>query len=271
MLVKDEAAMLPRTLPAVIPLIDHWTIVDTGSTDGTQEMVEKLLSDIPGVLHEREWVNFGHNRSELLALAKGSADWLLTLDADMEIEFHPGLPVWLGQDLSPHTDAWWVQIKDSGDQWWLPWLVRGHLDWWYEGVSHAGLCPYRGRRKLIGLTCHHLREGGRGRTRFEDDLELLREGCEAGEPRAVFYTAQTLRFLGRWQEAVALYDLRASMEGTFEEEAWYAQYQAAKIRSDVDGLLEAYKRRPWRHEPLKAAAAIVRRVGVGDDLLFIEP
>lgn len=40
------------------PIIDHWTIADTGSTVGTQDLVRELLGDIPGDLHERPWRDF---------------------------------------------------------------------------------------------------------------------------------------------------------------------------------------------------------------------
>ena len=39
MIVKNEAAVIARCLASVRPLIDSWAIVDTGSSDGTQEIV----------------------------------------------------------------------------------------------------------------------------------------------------------------------------------------------------------------------------------------
>lgn len=33
MIVKDEAPVIERCLTAILPLIDVWCIVDTGSTD----------------------------------------------------------------------------------------------------------------------------------------------------------------------------------------------------------------------------------------------
>ena len=68
MIVKDEAAVIARCLASVRPLIDYWIIVDTGSADGTPDIVRKVLHDIPGELHQRPWVDFAHNRSEALDL-----------------------------------------------------------------------------------------------------------------------------------------------------------------------------------------------------------
>jgi glycosyltransferase involved in cell wall biosynthesis len=70
MIVKDEAPVIGRCLDAALPFIDHWVIVDTGSTDGTQDLVRRHLASVPGTLAERPWRNFAHNRNEALALAR---------------------------------------------------------------------------------------------------------------------------------------------------------------------------------------------------------
>src|SRR6187551_1453910 len=90
MIVKNEARVLKRCLDSVRPFVHHWIIVDTGSTDGTQELIRKELSGVPGELFERPWENFGHNRSEALALARGKADYILIMDADEVLEVPAG-------------------------------------------------------------------------------------------------------------------------------------------------------------------------------------
>lgn len=59
MIVKNESAVIRRVLQSAIPHIDSWVICDTGSTDGTQDLIRETLKDIPGELHEVPWVNFG--------------------------------------------------------------------------------------------------------------------------------------------------------------------------------------------------------------------
>jgi glycosyltransferase involved in cell wall biosynthesis len=87
MIVKDEAGVIERCLRSVLGLIDRWVICDTGSTDGTQELVRSSLEEIDGDLHQRPWVDFGHNRTEVMELARGTADYLLLLDADMTVTY----------------------------------------------------------------------------------------------------------------------------------------------------------------------------------------
>lgn len=76
MIVKDEKNVIKRCLASVRDLIDYWVIVDTGSMDGTQEIIRDFLREIPGELHERPWVNFEHNRNGALELARHRADYL---------------------------------------------------------------------------------------------------------------------------------------------------------------------------------------------------
>ena len=71
MIVKDEAHVIRRCLDSVRSHLANWTIVDTGSTDGTQAIIRSHLRDLPGELHERPWRDFGTNRSEAIALARG--------------------------------------------------------------------------------------------------------------------------------------------------------------------------------------------------------
>ena len=43
MIVKNESPVIERCLASVKKLIDYWVICDTGSTDGTQKLIQKVL------------------------------------------------------------------------------------------------------------------------------------------------------------------------------------------------------------------------------------
>src|SRR3990167_8937586 len=138
MIVRNEGKFIERCLASVKPFIDSWTIVDTGSKDDTKKLIRKALKGIPGKLHEREFTDFGHNRTEALALAKGSANWLLLLDADETVEIHEDLLTWLADDPDPETNAWMVEIVDSGMIWKRPLLIGGNRDGRYIGPDEQG-------------------------------------------------------------------------------------------------------------------------------------
>jgi glycosyltransferase involved in cell wall biosynthesis len=75
MITLNEAANLPRTLESVA-WADEINIVDNGSTDGTQEIAAKYGARV----FTEPWKGFGAQMNS--ALAKCTAHWILSLDAD---------------------------------------------------------------------------------------------------------------------------------------------------------------------------------------------
>src|SRR5580692_8922269 len=92
MIVRNEAHVIERCLASVLPVIDSWCIVDTGSTDGTQLVIKRFFDQHrkPGALHQSVWRDFGTNRSEAITLAEPLADYLLAIDADDLLIVPPG-------------------------------------------------------------------------------------------------------------------------------------------------------------------------------------
>ena len=272
MIVRDEEAVIGRALDSVLDLVGAWTVIDTGSTDNTRDIVTEKLGHLPGELLESEWRDFGSNLTELMEYSRDQAQWNLRLHADMVVDAHEGFTAFLAADEDPDTQAWQVGVEDPGGYFYrYPYLTRGGLEWWYVGATHEHLAPLgRKQRPLLGLTLHHHADGANRAEKFARDIELLRPAVEKGDARAVFYTAQSLEHLGRLEEAAEAYHRRDAMGG-WEEEAWYSAYRVGRLTGDVDALIRAWERRPWRHEPLAAAAAIVASRGARDDLLFMEP
>ncbi|MGW7432047.1 glycosyltransferase [Streptomyces sp. NPDC054861] len=293
MIVKNEARVIERCLASVRDLVDTWVISDTGSTDGTRQLVRDALDGIPGELREEPWVNFGHNRTLNIRHARGRADYLLLLDADLVIERAGPLPELTADAyLLRHAGALEYRIKR---------LVRGDLPWRYEGVTHEYLTIEQGHPQshvsahLDALVVKDFADGGSRHDKFERDARLLSAELERDpdDPRTVFYLAQTLRDLGRSAEAVDLYERRALMGG-WDEEVSYALLQAGILKAEagdwpsaMDTLSRAWEARPQRLEACWELASRLRRMGrhhsahavvtaaldrePPDDLLFLQP
>lgn len=269
MIVKNEAHIIERCLRSVLPILDHWCIVDTGSTDGTQTKIRNFFDGIvPGELIERPWVNFGHNRTEAFELARPHGEWVLLVDADMVL----------------HRDGFRAEDLDLGVSGYRVWqgtesfgyenvrLLRSDLPWRCVGVTHeyftTGL-EHEAQETLRTLRIQDIGDGGSKLDKFERDIRLLREGLtqEPHNTRYVFYLAQSYRDIGDYREALGLYRQRAQM-GDFEEEAWYAAYQTGvclealgEHQEAIVAYLSAYDRRPTRAEPLHACAVLARKLG----------
>jgi glycosyltransferase involved in cell wall biosynthesis len=77
MIVKNEAATLPKCLSSVRKLVDEMVVLDTGSIDRTPNIAQQLGAK----LHHFKWCNdFSAARNAALKYVTG--DWILVLDAD---------------------------------------------------------------------------------------------------------------------------------------------------------------------------------------------
>lgn len=200
MIVKDEAHVIERCLSSVKPMIDHWIIVDTGSTDGTQKIIKKFMKGIPGELHERPWVDFATNRNQALKLAKGKADYIFFIDADDYLDC---------QDFSIFDnltlDYYLVPIQFNLMQYQRPQLIRSSLTWEWKGVVHEqlqGSPKYQGCL-LEGVKVIASHDGSRSSDpdKIFKDIAAL-EAALKKEPHNPHY----LYYLGASYAAVELFD-----------------------------------------------------------------
>ncbi|MGZ4182990.1 MAG: glycosyltransferase [Solirubrobacteraceae bacterium] len=265
MIVRDEAAVIERCLRSARGLIQTWVICDTGSTDRTKDLIAQALEGVPGELHECDWVNFGHNRTELMEHAYGRADYLLLLDADMTISYEESY-------IRTITADSYLLRHQENPEYWVKRLVRGDRRWRFVGATHEYITTDGTDRteKLDGIVIHHHADGGTRPEKFQRDLALLSGELERNphDARSVFYLAQTYRDLDRLEEAIELYRRRASMGG-WEEEVFYSQYQVGVLSERVGDhagavtcLLEAWELRPSRAEPLYELAWMFRTRGL---------
>jgi glycosyltransferase involved in cell wall biosynthesis len=258
MIVKNERAVIERCLASVKSLISHWVIVDTGSSDGTQEVIRSFLREIPGQLVERPWVNFAHNRSEALDFAVGKADYLLFIDADEVLEFDADF-VW--PELA--ADAYSIETRLHGISYRRIQLVRNSGDWRYKGVLHEYITSPNRKitDRLAGVVNLPYQDGARSADAQKSRRDALTlEQALLEEPdnsRYVLYLGNSYRDARDYEAALKQYRRRADMGGD-PEEVWYALYQAALMRVLLDepwektlhGLLQAYASWPMRAEPL---------------------
>ena len=80
MIVKDAGDSFENVLNENLKFIDRWTILDTGSSDNTIEIIKKVLKNKKGNLYQEPFLNFRDSRNRCLDLAGKDCKYLLTLD-----------------------------------------------------------------------------------------------------------------------------------------------------------------------------------------------
>jgi tetratricopeptide (TPR) repeat protein len=207
----------------------------------------------------------GHNRTLALKRARGKAEYHLLLDADMTLSASGDFRALLTED------AHLVRYTGPMD-YWVERLVSDRHEWEYVGAAHEYIRSQTAERraKLPGVTVTHHGDESRQRGKIERYLALLKQGLHA-EPdnsRQVFYIAESYRDLGNLPQALEWYEKRASMGG-WDEEVWYALYQAARLQHRLglawplvlEAYLRAYEFRPARLEPIYHIARFYRENG----------
>ena len=267
MIAKNEAHIVHEALEAVAPYIDYWVIVDTGSTDGTQDVIRSKMADlgIPGELHERPWRDFGYNRTEALQLAQGHADYIWVMDADDTIEG----TVALG-DLT--ADGYSIRVRRQIDYWRLH-LFRDGVPWRYEGVVHElAVCDEPHSEELLDGDFRILSRGLGARSldplTFHRDCEVLLAEVRRNpeDERSVLHLAMTYEYLGDHANARTWFARHAQI-GLWDPVIYYSMLGLARAMSNLgepwsdvlEAYLQAFEFRPVRAEALNTIAVHYRK------------
>jgi tetratricopeptide (TPR) repeat protein len=271
MIVKDEATLIERCLTSVFPFIDYWVIVDTGSSDGTQQMIRSFMhkKNIPGELHERPWINFAHNRNEALELAKNKADYTLFMDADDYLE-HPinyQIPLLDG-------DIYFINVYQSGVEFRRAWLLRNEANYKWEGETHEHLVlPMHAKSAILeNIRLIFTAQGQRSSDpkKYLEDIQILEKLLkdDPNNTRYVFFLAQSYQSAGQHLQALEAWERRIAMGG-WEQEVFWAMLQKANLQVlnhfpsqiFIESYHQAFEFRPSRAEPAYFLASYYRQNG----------
>jgi glycosyltransferase involved in cell wall biosynthesis len=261
MIVRNETRTIPRLIESVLPIVSSWLIIDTGSDDGTPELTIKLLGHLPGRLLHKQWINFGHNRSELVKLIPQDADYALLLDADHVLELE-SLEEFIQEiQLNSEFDCLMVNVSDRDFTYSMPYLVKAGPKYQYVGATHEYLSADKTITRSLPLKTVriiHLADGGSKSDKFARDKRLLEEEILRGDDnsRNRFYLGQTYENLGFSELAIEQYKVCVS-KSAWDEEKYVALLRAGRLtRSKHQGtealtlFLQAHETCPDRSEAL---------------------
>lgn len=230
MIVKNESKNITRLLNSVVSIIDAYCICDTGSTDETVNIIKDFFKDkthIKGKVYEEPFINFSHNRNLALEHAKGMANFLLLLDADMEL----CIKNFKKSDLLKADVYHLYQIHNNNS---LKYpnirIIKNNTSSRYQGATHEYLSQSPGLKSAtfdtdtIYIKDHDC--GGSKGNKYERDIMLLKKEIEENKnvSRSTFYLAQTYYYKGDSVQSIYYYKKRLE-QGGWDQELYMSAYR----------------------------------------------
>jgi predicted O-methyltransferase YrrM len=246
-MVKNAGPQFEQMLQQNMPIIDKWTILDTGSTDETLDIIKRtLVGKKNGELYEEPFINFRDSRNRLLDLAGESCTYIIMLDDTYVVEgdLRSFLSETRGDQLS---DSFTMYIKSEDTIYGSNRIIKSDTGLRYIHTIHEVISDKNNVNIVIPKEIVAINDGRfeymekRTNDRKQLDLKLLFEEVDINphDPRAYYYLAQTYNCLNDHEKSLKYFLKRIE----FPNSGFHQEY--------VDSLFEAARtmnfklNRPW--------------------------
>lgn len=284
-IVKNEEHVIERMLNSIYPILDYYTIVDTGSTDKTKEVIKKFFDEkgIDGQILDRPFDNFENSRNYAMESAKGKTDYAMWIDADEELIIKDTFDKnKMDKDLYMITTHIGSMEYTRNEVW------NTKKDFKWYGPVHEYITPISKNITsglLDGLSVNVKMDGaswkeGPVSQKYKRHADIFEEYLmKDRNPRWVFYTAQSWHDSAstksktdndeRLRRSLNYYRERVSTNDGYPEERYYSQLRIGMIRSMLEDswsevqseLLKAYSIDPTRGESIKIIIEHYQQMG----------
>ncbi len=279
LIIKNDETVIEDCLNSVREIVDCISICDVGSEDRTLELIKRFMLEtgIRGKIYKHAWKNQGHNRTLAAEASREmlkefgydlTQTYLLPLECEMVVKLISNFD----KD-SLNKDGYLILEKSSPLACYnytlkllkasLPWKSYGlAYEYWSSSTSYE--CE-----KIQALV---IEDQGNNLVRQEENVRLIQEELrqEPNNERYIFYLAQSLKSLKRYEEAINWYKKRIELKGD-SEEIWFSKFMLGDCYKELKKwdaalfwYLEAYQYNPDRTDPLLNVATYYRWKGQND-------
>lgn len=264
MIVKNEADNIVETIESVRDEVDYFCILDTGSTDHTQALIQQAFGNTRGHIYQEPFIDFSTTRNRAIELLSNYSTYALMLSGDETIHNASGLRTFLKEKrYQPDLEAFNLQVVYGDKQYDSVRLHRTDAPWFYVGKTHEVMHSANGALASNRIPFVHIfynvsdTENKTGRWLLDETL-LLEDWSVRPTSRTAFYLGQTYQCLKNWTHAYKWYNIRWKMKGNWHEEEYEARYRMAKVSRQLNQTwnvtkaiyMDAASYRPQRIEPL---------------------
>ena len=237
-MVKNGGDLFEKTLLDNMKWIDRWTILDTGSTDNTIEIINKtLVGKKKGKLYQEPFINFRESRNRCLDLCETNCKYNVMLDDTYVIQgdFRGFLEEVRGDQFA---DSYSLLIKSDDTEYYSNRVTKSKNKLRYIYTIHEVIQKDNNTNVVIPATRSWIFDmradymENRTMSRKEYDLKCLFGMIEEypDDPRHLYYIAQTYNLLEKHELAAEYFFKRAfhPVEG-FDQEKIDALFEMTRI------------------------------------------
>jgi len=247
MICKNSSETIVQTLSSYKSIISYWTIIDTGSTDGTQDLIKQTLADIPGQLHEYPFEGFTKSRNRCLDLIGQHAQYTImpddsyflsdpeALERELANTNYPVVSIRIhfqGNIANQNYTSKRISLSDSG----IRYFGSIHEDL-NRGINYEIKSCY-----MLDLPGQTLQQD-RTQTRLRSDLALL---AGKNDPRSLYYMAMTHIKLNEHDQAKHYLLQRLESNDKDYEERFQSMIHLAVLTKDTNWYYRAIQEFPTR-------------------------
>ena len=237
-MVKNGGEQFASMLNDNLPIIDRWTILDTGSTDGTIDTIHKILvGKKKGNLYQEPFINFRDSRNRCLDLAGTSCKFCIMLDDTYVIkgDLRTSLSYIRGDQRS---DSLSLMIQSYDSSYTSNRIIKSETKLRYIYTIHEIISDKNNinfvlsdkEASIYDRNYDYMEQ--RTIERQKMDLKLLYDEVAENkdDPRSYYYLAQTYRGLHDYEKAFYYYMKRTEYTNSgFIQERVDAAFEAARL------------------------------------------
>ena len=237
-MVKNGGEQFASMLNDNLPIIDRWTILDTGSTDGTIDTIHKILvGKKKGNLYQEPFINFRDSRNRCLDLAGTSCKFCIMLDDTYVIkgDLRTSLSYIRGDQRS---DSLSLMIQSYDSSYTSNRIIKSETKLRYIYTIHEIISDKNNinfvlsdkEASIYDRNYDYMEQ--RTNERQKMDLKLLYDEVAENkdDPRSYYYLAQTYRGLHDYEKAFYYYMKRTEYTNSgFIQERVDAAFEAARL------------------------------------------
>jgi len=225
-MVKNGGDLFEKMLTENLHNIDRWTILDTGSTDNTIEIIERVLKNKKGKLYQEPFINFKDSRNRCLELAGQVCKYNMMLDDTYVVQgdLRRFLHLIRGDQFA---DSYSLLIKSDDMEYYSNRITKSEEKLRYIHKIHEVITNKNNVNVVIphdeAWIMDYRADYMEKRTmeRKQYDLKVLFEELEEDpdDPRTYYYLAQTYNLLNDHEKAAEYFHKRAfhKNEGFLQE------------------------------------------------------